>query len=73
MKSSYLLILEGDTGKGFSAWFPDLPCVLVCGNSRRQTEMLAKDVAEEELQELDNVPVAECHSSRQIDLLLQAF
>ena len=38
MKITYVLILEGDTGKGFSAWFPDLPGVFACGDSRRQVE-----------------------------------
>ena len=71
MKITYVLILEGDTGKGFSAWFPDLPGVFACGDSRRQVEALAKEAAEDELQEVDNLPPAKLRSSREVELLLR--
>jgi len=73
MKSNYLLIVEGDTGKGFSAWFPDLPGVYAAGDSKRQVEVLAKEAAEDELDECSTLPPPQLRSSRQIDLLLNGI
>ena len=71
MKSKYLLVVEGETGKGFSAWFPDLPGVFAAGDSKRQVELLARGAANEELSELSTLPAAKFRSSRQIALLLK--
>ena len=65
------MILEGDVGKGFSAWFPDLPGVFAAGNSQRQVEMLAKEAAEDELQECDTLPTTKFRTRQETDLLLK--
>lgn len=71
MTSKYLLVVENDTGTGFSAWFPDLPGVYAVGDSERQVEVLARQAANEELAELSTLPAAKLRSSRQIELLLK--
>ena len=73
MKSKYLLILEGETGKGFSAWLPDLPGVYAAGDSQRQVEVLAKEAADDEVAERDTLPAPPLRTSRQIDLLLNSI
>ena len=56
IECNYLLILEGERGKGFSAWLPDLPGVYAAGDSHRQVEVLAQEAAEDEVAERDNLP-----------------
>ena len=73
MKSKFLLVVEGDTGRGFSAWFPDLAGVFAAGDSKRQVEVLAKEVAEEELSELRSLPAVQHRSIRKIELLLKGI
>lgn len=73
MKSKYLLVVEGETGKGFSAWFPDLPGVFATGDSQRQLEVLAREAADEGLSELSSLPVTQPRSSRQIELMLRGI
>ena len=73
MKMKYLLILEGETGKGFSAWLPDLPGVYAAGDSRRQVKALAKEAAADELSERDTVPTPQFRTDRQIALLLDGI
>lgn len=73
MKSKYLLILEGETGKGFSAWFPDLPGVYAAGHSQRQVEVLAKEAALDELSECSMASSPRLRTGRQIDLLLRSI
>ena len=64
MKSKYLLILEGETGKGFSAWLPDLPGIYAAGDSQRQVEVLAKVAADDEVAERDTLPAPPLRTSR---------
>ena len=73
MKCKYLLILEGETGKGYSAWFPDLPGVYAAGDSTRQVELLAKEAADDELAERHTLAPPLHRTSRQIDLLLNSI
>ena len=73
MKCKYLLILEGETGKGFSAWLPDLPGVYAAGDSQRQVKVLTKEAADDEVAERDTMPTPPHRTSRQIDLLLDGI
>ncbi len=73
MKCKYLLILEGETGKGFSAWLPDLPGVYAAGDSQRQVKVLAKEAADDKVAERDTLPTPPHRTSRQIDLLLDGI
>jgi len=65
--------LEGDTGKGFSAWLPDLPGVYAAGDSQRQVEVVAKEAADDEVSERDTLPIPPLRTSRQIDLLVDSI
>ena len=67
------MILEGDIGKGFSAWFPDLPGVYIAGNSQRQVQVLAKEAAEDELSDCDTLPISPFRTTRQIGVLLNGI
>lgn len=71
MRCKYLLISEGETGKGFCAWLPDLPGVYAAGDLKRQVELLAKEVADDKVAERHTLPTPPHRTRRQIDLLLQ--
>ena len=69
----YLLVVGGETGKGFNAWFPHLLGVFAAGESKRQVLVLAKQAADEELSELSTLSAVKLGSSRQIDLSLKGI
>lgn len=79
MKATYLLIVEGGagSGKGFSAWFPDLPGYYPLAATFREVIVVARSGAAHWLEDLaaegSPLPKPVPRSKRQVQLLLSSF
>lgn len=79
MKETYLLIVEGEaeSGKGFSAWFPDLPGYYPLASTFRELIVVATTGAAHWLEDLtvegSPLPKPIARSQRQVELLLASF
>ena len=75
-QAQHLLLLEGESGKGFSSWLPHLPGVYPGGDSASQVKRLAQTAAKYQLQDLaaanKPLPPPVKRTLRQIDKLLTA-
>jgi len=74
MKPIYLLVVEGEAGKGFGAYFPDLPGIYPLGSTVKEIKTLARQGAAYLLEDLAEegrpLPKPMKRTDRQIDALL---